>query len=125
MCFSPFLVPLPPLHLPPYFPCKLLSQLADNDTPQSIYTSLLTLTNCTSLPCLRSIDFDTLREVNYNLTTGAFFGTFIMAPVVDGEFVRRTPLEAVGRGEVNVVSDLSFLYLRPPAPASCAKPRFM
>ncbi|KAL1675613.1 Alpha/Beta hydrolase protein [Schizophyllum commune] len=94
---------------PPLFKQAMLSSLFippeyayDDEVPESIYTSLLTLTNCTSLPCLRSIDFDALREVNYNLTTGAFYGTFIMAPVADGELVRRAPLEAVGRGEVNV-----------------------
>ncbi|KAI5887766.1 alpha/beta-hydrolase [Schizophyllum commune H4-8] len=94
---------------PPLFRKAMLSSLFippeyayDDEVPESIYHSLLNRIGCNSLQCLREVDFETLREVNYDLTTGAFYGTFVMAPVVDGDFVRRAPLEAVARREVNV-----------------------
>ncbi|TRM63328.1 Alpha/Beta hydrolase protein [Schizophyllum amplum] len=94
---------------PPLFKKAMLSSLFvppeysfDDEIPETIYSVILAQAGCESLDCLREVDFETLRAINYNITTGAFFGTFIMAPVVDGTLVRRAPLQAVERGELNI-----------------------
>ncbi|KAL1741798.1 Alpha/Beta hydrolase protein [Schizophyllum fasciatum] len=99
---------------PPLFKRAILSSLFippeypyDDPIPEAIYKDVLTQVGCNSLQCMREVDFETLRDVNYNVTTGAFFGTFIMAPVVDGELVRHTPLDAVARKEINTIGVLA------------------
>ncbi|KAG7448366.1 alpha/beta-hydrolase [Guyanagaster necrorhizus] len=84
----------------------LPSQYAYNDVvPEFLYNTVVSRTNCTSaadsLTCLRNADAGVLEEINVDLCTSGFFGTFVFVPVVDGDFIRQRPTVALGEGKVN------------------------
>ncbi|KAF7359803.1 COesterase domain-containing protein [Mycena venus] len=54
-----------------------------------------------SMSCLRAVDATTLEAVNTNITTSAFFGTFVFVPVVDGAFITQRPTLSLLEGKVN------------------------
>lgn len=62
-----------------------------------------------SLACLRALDIETLSTANINIITGAFFGTFVFSPVIDGSFITQRPSVALKEGKINGVSALECL----------------
>lgn len=56
-----------------------------------------------SLACLRARDVETLRAVNDKVIAGAFYGTFVFSPVIDGNFITQRPSQALKEGKINGV----------------------
>ncbi|KAE9402363.1 cephalosporin esterase [Gymnopus androsaceus JB14] len=84
----------------------LPSQYPFNDSvPEGIYMEVLSQTNCSSasdtLACLRASDVGTLSTANTNIQAGAFFGTFVFSPVIDGNFITQRPTVALKEGKIN------------------------
>ncbi|GLB40131.1 putative type-B carboxylesterase lipase family protein [Lyophyllum shimeji] len=84
----------------------LPSQYNFNDPiPEALYDEVVSQTSCTSsadtLACLRGVDVATLQAANVKISTGAFFGTFIFVPVVDGIFIRQRATQALRQRKVN------------------------
>ncbi|KAK0482570.1 Alpha/Beta hydrolase protein [Armillaria novae-zelandiae] len=84
----------------------LPSQYAYNDTvPEFLYNTVVSRANCTSaadsLACLRNTDVDVLEQINNDLCSSGFFGTFVFVPVVDGDFIKQRPTLALGDKKVN------------------------
>lgn len=84
----------------------LPSQYYFNDhIPESIYSSMISETGCLdaadTLSCLRSVNTSLLQAANIKINQAGSFGTFVTVPVVDGEFIRRRPSEALRLGKVN------------------------
>lgn len=84
----------------------LPSQYAFNDPQaETLYNTVVSSTGCSNatdtLSCLRALDANTLQATNAAISVNAFFGTFIFAPVVDGEFIRERPTVAMKEGKVN------------------------
>ncbi|KAF8071639.1 Alpha/Beta hydrolase protein [Lyophyllum atratum] len=73
--------------------------------PEILYNEVVSQTNCSSasntLACLRTVDALTLEGVNGDVGNSGFFGTFVFVPVVDGEFIRERPTEALKQRKVN------------------------
>lgn len=51
--------------------------------------------------CLMEVPGVTLESVNNQILTSGFFGTFLFAPVVDGDFIVERPIATLERGIVN------------------------
>ncbi|KAK0463609.1 Alpha/Beta hydrolase protein [Desarmillaria tabescens] len=84
----------------------LPSQYAFNDVvPEFLYNTIVSRTNCTSaanlLTCLRNADVNVLEQINVDLCSSGFFGTFVFVPVVDGDFIKQRPTVAMREGKVN------------------------
>ncbi|KAK0435637.1 Alpha/Beta hydrolase protein [Armillaria borealis] len=84
----------------------LPSQYAYNDVvPKFLYSTVVSRANCASrvnsLTCLRNTDVQVLEEINVDLCTSRFYGTYIFVPVVDGEFIRQRPTLALREGKIN------------------------
>ncbi|KAK0463608.1 Alpha/Beta hydrolase protein [Desarmillaria tabescens] len=84
----------------------LPSQYAFNDVvPEFLYNTVVSRTNCTSaansLTCLQNSDASLLEQINVDLCSSGFFGTFVFVPVVDGEFITQRPTIAMRQGKVN------------------------
>ncbi|KAJ7448568.1 Alpha/Beta hydrolase protein [Mycena latifolia] len=54
-----------------------------------------------SMACLRAVDATVLEAANTNISSGAFFGTFVFVPVVDGVFITQRPTISLLEGKVN------------------------
>ncbi|KAF2154493.1 alpha/beta-hydrolase [Myriangium duriaei CBS 260.36] len=71
----------------------------------TLYRTALTLSNCSTLQCLRGLSSDVLGNLNQQVQNasypgpGAGYGSFVFGPVVDGEFVRYLPGESFKRGQ--------------------------
>ncbi|KAJ6577932.1 Alpha/Beta hydrolase protein, partial [Mycena capillaripes] len=63
----------------------------DDPIPELLYSEVGAQPNCNgaadSMACLRAADVNILATANQNITASAFFGTEILVPVVDGEFI--------------------------------------
>ncbi|KAK0211801.1 Alpha/Beta hydrolase protein [Armillaria fumosa] len=84
----------------------LPSQYAYNDTvPEFLYNTVVSRANCTSatnsLECLRNTGVNVLEQINTDLCSSGFFGTFVFVPVVDGDFIKQSPTLALDDGKVN------------------------
>ncbi|KAJ7307855.1 Alpha/Beta hydrolase protein [Mycena albidolilacea] len=83
----------------------------DDPIPEFLFSEVLAQTNCAtatnSMSCLRAVDATTLEAVNTNITTSAFFGTFVFVPVVDGTFITQRPTLSLLEGKVNGEAVLS------------------
>ncbi|KAJ6492420.1 alpha beta-hydrolase [Mycena vitilis] len=84
----------------------LPSQYQFNDrVPELLFSEVLTQTNCTtaadSMACLRAADATVLETANNNINIGGFFGTFLVIPVVDGDFITQRPTLSLIEGKVN------------------------
>lgn len=53
--------------------------------------------------CLRQADISVLSQVNLNIANSGFFGTSLLAPVVDGTFITKRPTELLREGKLNGV----------------------
>ncbi|KAJ7235638.1 alpha beta-hydrolase [Mycena haematopus] len=73
--------------------------------PELLFSEVVAQTNCTSatdpLACLRAADSTTLETTNTNINLGAFFGTFLVVPVIDGTFITQRPTLSLLEGKVN------------------------
>ncbi|KAJ7080447.1 Alpha/Beta hydrolase protein [Mycena epipterygia] len=73
--------------------------------PELLYSEVVSQTNCTtaasSIACLRAADANALETANLNINAAGFFGTFVMVPVVDGEFITQRPTLSLAQGKVN------------------------
>ncbi|KAJ6470437.1 alpha/beta-hydrolase [Mycena sanguinolenta] len=84
----------------------LPSQYHFNDRiPESVFSEVVAQASCTSatdpMTCLRAVDVDTLQTINTNITAAAFFGTFVVVPVIDGIFITQRPTLSLSEGKVN------------------------
>ncbi|KAF7315710.1 Carboxylic ester hydrolase [Mycena indigotica] len=84
----------------------LPSQYKYNDRiPELIFSQVVSQLNCTTvsviMACLRAADANALETVNNNLNHGAFWGTFLLVPVIDGTFIRQRPTLSLAQGKVN------------------------
>ncbi|KAJ6563667.1 Alpha/Beta hydrolase protein [Mycena vulgaris] len=73
--------------------------------PELSFSKVVAQSNCTSaadaLACLRSTDVDVLQAANIQINNGAFFGTYTLVPVVDGEFITQRPTLSLLQRKVN------------------------
>lgn len=53
--------------------------------------------------CLVDADADALQTANVAINNEGFFGTFVMVPVVDGDFIVERPMQTISRGKLNGV----------------------
>lgn len=53
--------------------------------------------------CLVEADFNDLDNANTVVNGEGFFGTFVMVPVVDGEFIVERPVQTISRRRLNGV----------------------
>ncbi|KAK7461053.1 hypothetical protein VKT23_008981 [Stygiomarasmius scandens] len=86
------------LYLPSYYPY--------NDViPETVFTDIVNRTNCTTaenaLSCLREVDGTLLSSINVQVASAAFFGTFVLGPVIDGSFITQRPSELLAQGQLN------------------------
>ncbi|KAF7327297.1 COesterase domain-containing protein [Mycena kentingensis (nom. inval.)] len=84
----------------------LPSQYRYNDRiPELLFSEVVSQTNCTSstddMACLRAVPAGTLQTANTNINTAGFFGTFVLVPVIDGEFITQPVTNALRSGQVN------------------------
>ncbi|KAJ7068817.1 Alpha/Beta hydrolase protein [Mycena amicta] len=88
-------------------PMSVLLQLSSCglNARQTIFNQALEQTNCTtardSMACLRGTPSDILERANNNISAAAFYGTFALVPVVDGEFIQQSPIVALRERKVN------------------------
>ncbi len=63
------------------------------------------------MACLRTADVNALETANLNINAAGFYGTFILVPVVDGEFIMQRPTLSLAQGKVNGVRiECHFFY---------------
>ncbi|GLB44902.1 putative type-B carboxylesterase lipase family protein [Lyophyllum shimeji] len=108
----------------------------DDRIPQILYDEVVSQTNCSSasdtLDCLRGVDAGTLEAANVNIGNSGFFGTFVFVPVVDGDFIRERPTEALRQRKVNGEIVLAVtntfegaLFIDPKTPADVDVPNYV
>ncbi|KAJ7456044.1 Alpha/Beta hydrolase protein [Mycena galericulata] len=90
----------------------LPSQYNYNDRiPELVYSEVVAQTNCSaaadSIACLRAADASALETANLNINVDAFYGTFTLIPVVDGDFITQRPTVSFAEGKVNGAALLS------------------
>ncbi|KAI0094263.1 cephalosporin esterase [Irpex rosettiformis] len=77
----------------------------DDPISEEIYSEFVRLTGCThakdSFDCLTKVDGETLQQANVEINNSGFFGSFVVVPVVDGEFIRSSPTEQLLKGPLN------------------------
>ena len=56
------------------------------------------------MACLRSVTPGALETANINVGEADFFGEFQFIPVVDGTFIRESPVAIITKGQLNGVS---------------------
>ena len=54
--------------------------------------------------CLVNVDEGTLQNANVAINLSGFFGTFVLVPVIDGEFIIGSPSKQIESGRLNGVS---------------------
>lgn len=54
--------------------------------------------------CLVDVDESTLQNANVAINLSGFFGTFVVVPVIDGEFITGSPSKQIASGRLNGVS---------------------
>jgi len=60
--------------------------------------------------CLGAIDSDTLNQANNASAFSAFYGTYVLVPVVDGTFITERPTVTLGR-QVNQWSEFNEFFI--------------
>jgi len=73
--------------------------------PEKVYAQLLKETSCQdasdTLACLRAVDVNVLQTANANISLSQFAGEFQWVPVIDGSFIRESPVEAITSKKLN------------------------
>lgn len=60
--------------------------------------------------CLVNVNEGTLQNANIAINLSGFFGTFVVVPVIDGEFITGSPSRQIESGRLNGVSDFIHRY---------------
>ena len=60
------------------------------------------------MACLRAVDATVLEGANSNINLAGFFGTFVLVPVVDGDFIAQPATTALRERRVNGVTFFFF-----------------
>ncbi|KAL5483591.1 hypothetical protein ACEPAI_8823 [Sanghuangporus weigelae] len=80
----------------------------DDPVPEKLYSEVVQLTGCSNatdtFQCLVNVDAATLEGANVEVNESGFFGTFVMVPVVDGDFIVERPIVTIERGTLNANS---------------------
>ena len=75
---------------------------------KKVYAQLLQETSCQdasdTLACLRAVDVSILQAANANISLSQFAGEFQWVPVIDGSFIRESPVEAITSKRLNGVN---------------------
>ncbi|KAF7317247.1 Carboxylic ester hydrolase [Mycena chlorophos] len=84
----------------------LPSQYQYNDAvPELLFKEVVLQSNCSSasdaMACLRAADANVLETANTQINNDGFFGTFLIIPVIDGEFITQRPTVSLLEGKVN------------------------
>lgn len=53
--------------------------------------------------CLVAADAGTLEGANVVINEAGFFGTFVLVPVIDGDFIVERPVQTILKGKLNGV----------------------
>ncbi|TFK35577.1 Alpha/Beta hydrolase protein [Crucibulum laeve] len=93
------------LYFPPQYQFNDPILEANNSIRNALFSEVSSQTGCASasdtMTCLRAVNPAVLQNTNVNITSNAFFGTFIFVPVVDGTFITHRPTELLKEGRVN------------------------
>ncbi|KAG9225194.1 hypothetical protein CCMSSC00406_0007025 [Pleurotus cornucopiae] len=77
----------------------------DDPVPEGIYSTVVSTAGCADatdpLTCLRASNTSILQAANDKACRSAFYGTSVVVPVVDGEFITQRPSEALRQRRVN------------------------
>ncbi|KAJ7229551.1 alpha beta-hydrolase [Mycena haematopus] len=84
----------------------LPSQYNYNDRiPELLFSEVVAQTNCSAsadaIACLRAADANDLQTANTQISSGAFWGTYLFVPVVDGSFITQRPTLSLLESKVN------------------------
>ncbi|KAJ7917673.1 Alpha/Beta hydrolase protein [Mycena leptocephala] len=80
----------------------LPSQYLYNDSASEVvFFSAACTTAADSMACLRAVNGTALETANRNINRSGFYGTFLVAPVVDGDFITQRPTLSLMEGKVN------------------------
>ncbi|TFK35569.1 Alpha/Beta hydrolase protein [Crucibulum laeve] len=93
------------LYFPPQYQFNDPILEANNSIRNALFSEVSSQTGCASasdtMTCLRAVNPAVLQNTNVNITSNAFFGTFIFVPVVDGTFITQRPTELLKERRVN------------------------
>ena len=82
---------------------------------QFVYSQVVNQTGCSSsndtLECLRAADVNSLQCANLDISSSAFFGTFVFQPVVDGSFITERPTQLLKAGKLNRVREIHSILI--------------
>ncbi|KAF4596849.1 hypothetical protein EYR40_007461 [Pleurotus pulmonarius] len=85
----------------------------DDPVPENIYSIVVSTAGCANaadpLTCLRASNTTTLQAANDKACRGGLYGTSVVVPVVDGEFITQRPSEAL-RQRRNALLAISNTY---------------
>jgi len=77
----------------------------DDPIPEKVFSDVAASVNCTDsaavMECLRSVSAGDLETANINVGDADFFGEFQFIPVVDGTFIRESPVAIITKGKLN------------------------
>lgn len=77
-------------------------------TNSTIIISLLIILSCTNatdtFECLVDLNAGELEGINVAMCENGFSDTFLLVPVVDGDFIVERPVETILKGRLNAVS---------------------
>ncbi|KAJ7775802.1 Alpha/Beta hydrolase protein [Mycena olivaceomarginata] len=84
----------------------LPSQYNYNDRiPELLFSEAVAQTNCSAaadaLACLRTVDATALETANIAINAAGFYGTWLLVPVIDGEFITQRPSLSLSQGKLN------------------------
>ncbi|KIY68218.1 alpha/beta-hydrolase [Cylindrobasidium torrendii FP15055 ss-10] len=84
----------------------LLWQYSYHDAvPEYWYSQVVEGAGCANiqdtLECLRAADTELLQSLDKSVSSSAFMRTVIFVPVVDGELITQSPIEALNNGQMN------------------------
>lgn len=77
----------------------------DQSQQDMMFATTLSLTNCSSIACLRALPTDAFATLSERILAasdsmpGAGYGTFLWGPVIDGKFVQKRPSVAFEEGQ--------------------------
>ncbi|KAF7328399.1 Carboxylic ester hydrolase [Mycena venus] len=54
-----------------------------------------------AMACLRSVDASILETANVAINAAGFYGTWLLVPVIDGEFITQRPSLSLAQGKIN------------------------
>ncbi|KLO13411.1 alpha/beta-hydrolase [Schizopora paradoxa] len=77
----------------------------DDPVPEFLYNETVRMAGCTDAPstfdCLVALPAAQLEVINTEVNVNAFSGTYLLVPVVDGEFIQERPVVTMSNGKLN------------------------